>query len=164
MCAAGRGQAASSCQCSMAELVSTCCRSRCLLQSCWLVQWRPGLANPRSPAAPQPLWADRLVLGLWLRRRDAALLPEASGKGWERRQSSAADRTGEHGPGFSNIYGRLVFGTSWRTCQVAKPSPWLMNAEGNLLVLLVPSVMRGFKSEPTHAVSTASSAILYQTS
>lgn len=74
------------------------------------------------------------------------------------------DRTGEHEPSLSNIYGRLVFGTSWRTCQVVKPSPLLMNAKGNLLGLLVPSVMHGFKSEPTHAISTASSAILYQTS
>lgn len=74
------------------------------------------------------------------------------------------DRTGKHGPDLSNIHGRLVFHTSWRTCQVSKPSPWLMNAEGNLLLRLVPSVMRGFKSEPSHAISIASSATLYQTS
>lgn len=46
----------------------------------------------------------------------------------------------------------------------AKSSSWLMNAEGNLLILLVPSAMRSFKSEPTHAISTATSAILHQTS
>ena len=71
------------------------------------------------------------------------------------------DRTGKHETGPTNVYGRLVFGTSWRTCQVLKSSPQLINAEGNLRVLLVPSVTRGFKSEPTHAISTASSAILY---
>lgn len=74
------------------------------------------------------------------------------------------DRVGKHGPGLSHIYGSLEFGTSWRTCQALEPSARLMNAEGHLLVHPVPSVTGDFKSEPTRAVSPASSAILHQAS